>query len=305
MKEKWGKVLIIGDTMVDCYVNVELRGISPEALCYDVLPTGKREVYLGGAGNIYRQLVKLGTPCMLLTATGNRSSIMNDCVSPLYNSFDTKTYPIMRTMIGDRTLTTKIRFMSGNQQIFRVSDEETDYMEDKDIKPLITVAESIVDEFEVVLLVDYNKGMMLPKLIQSVIKVAIEKHIPVISDIKYKNTEYYCNSMIIKCNKKEFDAITYRPSAIYWIVTSGKAPTRLFQTRCSTIHKINTITNPYYKNANCAGDIFMAGFVNEFANNIDNLTKFPSWKSSLVVESIKAGNKLASKSLSKVKDKVV
>jgi sugar/nucleoside kinase (ribokinase family) len=140
---------------------------------------------------------------------------------------------------------------------------------------------------------------MIPKLIQQVIKVAKEKKIPVVSDIKYKNVYYYEDSLVIKCNQKEYDAINNGPYSKYWVVTHGSKPTKMITG--NQIHEVNTIKNPYFKNANCAGDIFMAGFVNELVNSgllncIDT---------ALVKYCIKAGNKLASKSLSKVKDKVV
>jgi sugar/nucleoside kinase (ribokinase family) len=207
----------------------------------------------------------------------------------------------MRTVVGTRKLTTKIRFMSDNQQIFRISDENSDDMEYKDIAPLLAIAENIIDEFDVVLLVDYNKGMMIPKLISQVIKVAKEKGVGVISDIKYRNVGYYEGSLIIKCNHKEYEAITYRPSSKYWIVTHGKAPTLMIHGGAQL--KIDTIGNPYFKNSNCAGDIYMAGFVNSFVNTIQ--TDFKGQESACIHYSIKQGNKLASKSLSKVKDKVV
>jgi len=299
-KEKWGKVLIIGDTIVDVYIDVVVRGICPEAVCTDVLPTEKREVYLGGAGNIYRQLAKLGTPCMLMTVTGAVSHELNNRFEALFNTFDTKMFPILRTLVEDYKLTTKIRYMCGDQMTYRVSDEETEYFEYKYIEPILAIAENVIDDFEVVLLVDYNKGMMIPKLIQQVIKVAKEKKVPVVSDIKYKNVGYYNNSFVIKCNQKEYDAIDCKPYSSYWIVTNGNKPTKMITG--NQIHEINTITNPYFKNANCAGDIFMAGFVNAIVNNED---LGGGCDSIVIKDAISAGNTLASKSLSKIKDKVV
>ena len=297
-KEKWGKVLLIGDTMVDVYIDVDIRGISPEAICLDVLPTLSRETYLGGAGNIYRQLVKMETPCALVTATGRHSSLLNEDFGQVYNSFDTKTYPIIRSII-DRKLTTKIRFMCNDQQIFRVSDEDSEYIDFKDIEPLLAIIENIIGEYDMVLLVDYNKGMMLPGLIQQVIKVAHAKHVPVIADIKPLNARYYNGSLVIKCNHKEYQKVDYRPNADYWVVTHGKEPTEVISVGFK--EKFGTMTNHFYKNANCAGDIFMAGFVNSLVNN-DSLGESLN---DIICEAVIAGNKLAFQSLSQVKDKVV
>jgi hypothetical protein len=236
---------------------------------------------------------------MLVTAIGDYSYHLNDNFLPLFNSLNTKEYQILRVIKHGWKLTTKIRYMCNDQQIFRVSDEETEYMEYKDVEPIIAMVENMVDCYDVVLMVDYNKGMMTPALIQAVIKVCLEKKIPVISDIKYKNVVYYDGSLVIKCNDKEYFAMQHRPESKYYVVTHGKLPVSLTD-NSKLLDKVKTIGNPYFKNANCAGDIFTAGFVNSFVNN--DIVKPMT---SLVRQSVKAGNILASKSLSKVKDKVV
>ena len=63
-------VLCIGDLMLDEFVYGEVTRISPEAPT-PVIAVKRTEVMIGGAGNVARNLVALGTRCIFVGVVGD------------------------------------------------------------------------------------------------------------------------------------------------------------------------------------------------------------------------------------------
>src|SRR3569833_3850884 len=63
-------VLCIGDLMLDEFVYGDVSRISPEAPT-PVIACKRSELMVGGAGNVARNLVSLGTRCVFVGVTGN------------------------------------------------------------------------------------------------------------------------------------------------------------------------------------------------------------------------------------------
>src|SRR5512141_354759 len=63
-------VLCIGDLMLDEFVYGEVSRISPEAPT-PVIAVKRSEVMVGGAGNVARNLVALGTRCIFVGVVGD------------------------------------------------------------------------------------------------------------------------------------------------------------------------------------------------------------------------------------------
>ena len=63
-------VLVVGDVMLDEFVYGEVSRISPEAPT-PVIACKRSEVMVGGAGNVARNLVSLGTRCIFAGVTGD------------------------------------------------------------------------------------------------------------------------------------------------------------------------------------------------------------------------------------------
>src|SRR5262245_51136090 len=63
-------VLCIGDLMLDEFIYGEVSRISPEAPT-PVIAVKRTELMIGGAGNVARNLVALGTRCIFVGAVGD------------------------------------------------------------------------------------------------------------------------------------------------------------------------------------------------------------------------------------------
>jgi len=193
------KVLIIGDAMIDAYLWGEVNRMSPEAPV-PVVEVKKHENRLGGAANVALNLKSLGANPILCSVigTGERGvlfeKLMKESNLSIEGIFSTK----------NRKTTIKTRVIAENKQQLRIDEEET--------SPIVQVEEflkltiSLMDDIDVIILQDYNKGVLTPEIIEGVIANANERGIPTIVDPKKLNFNSYKNCTIFKPNLAEIKA---------------------------------------------------------------------------------------------------
>ncbi|MBC7389298.1 MAG: D-glycero-beta-D-manno-heptose-7-phosphate kinase [Opitutaceae bacterium] len=192
------KVLIIGDVMLDSYLWGKVERISPEAPV-PIVNVQKREVRLGGAGNVALNILSLGAKPVLCSVIGQ--DLDGDTFLNLLDKHGMEKSGIIQTQ--DRPTTIKHRIIAGSQQMLRV-DSETD----KEIKEVVTnkLLEKItllLEDCQVVIFEDYDKGVITPGLIKHVVKMTSEKGIPTVVDPKKRNFLAYEGVTLFKPNLKE------------------------------------------------------------------------------------------------------
>ena len=69
----------------------------------------------------------------------------------------------------------KTRYVSDNQQILRVDQEQTNPINGMIEKKILTKLDTLIDRFDVIVLSDYNKGLLTNSLIRKVIREQKEK----------------------------------------------------------------------------------------------------------------------------------
>lgn len=197
------KILVIGDIMVDHYIYGDAKRISPEAPVPIVLKNSEK-FYLGGAGNVFLNIRSLGGNSDIFSVVGNdnSSSIISQILSDLGTTKKTTGSVIFTD--PKRKTTTKTRVIAGNQQIVRIDDETTFNIDEKLENYVISSFEAVISEYDGILIEDYNKGFLTPRIISKIIKKANQLKIPVIIDPKKENTLYYKGATIIKPNFSEF-----------------------------------------------------------------------------------------------------
>jgi len=194
-------VLIIGDAMVDSYLWGKVDRISPEAPIPIVTVT-KQENRLGGAGNVSLNIQALGATPILVSIIGNdeKGRIFADLMkeNKLINDgiFVDKT----------RMTTVKTRIISGGQQISRVDQEISALINDEFEKSVYERITQIIDNknINIIIFVDYDKGLITPGLIKNVITLAKSKNIITAADPKSRNFNNYQMVDLFKPNFKEF-----------------------------------------------------------------------------------------------------
>jgi len=194
------KVAVIGDVMLDTYWWGKVDRISPEAPV-PVVAVSKREERIGGAGNVALNIRALGASVNVISVTGNDNEA--DLLKTLLekNKIDT-TYLIKS---ADRITTNKIRIISRNQQMMRLDAEITQPLSLKDEETLISSFEKYIREEKpaVVILEDYNKGVLSETVIKRIISLCQANNIITTVDPKRKNFFAYKQVDIFKPNLLE------------------------------------------------------------------------------------------------------
>lgn len=186
--------------MVDAYLYGQVDRISPEAPVPVVSLTSRKNM-LGGAANVALNIKALGATPLLFSVIGNDQKSHEFIELMAKESLDI----IGILQSTERITTTKFRIIGNKNQMLRVDEEIT-----SDLTPAIEnlLFEKICSviqthSIQVIVLQDYNKGVLTKSLIEKVIGLAQTSNIPVVVDPKKKNFESYQGVKLFKPNLKE------------------------------------------------------------------------------------------------------
>lgn len=194
------KIMVVGDMMLDIYMNGKVERISPEAPV-PIVSVTKTFSRLGGAANVAQNLKALGAEPILCSVIG-KDEKSNDLIS-LMLEHNMNTSGIVKS--DERITTTKVRIIGNNAQMLRVDTEDTFDLTEKEYDSLIDKISEIAntENIDGIILQDYNKGVLTERLIKEVISIANERNIPLGVDPKKKNFLAYQNATFFKPNLKE------------------------------------------------------------------------------------------------------
>ncbi|KAA9039280.1 carbohydrate kinase [Ginsengibacter hankyongi] len=206
------KVAVIGDVMLDTYWWGNVERISPEAPV-PVVAVNKREKRIGGAGNVALNVQALGTNVAILTILGDdEDGAQLKCLLQ-DNNIDTRF--ILESK--KRITTNKIRIISRNQQMMRLDAEHTEDIDETDETKLQNQIEKYIlsEKPDVVILEDYNKGILTKNIIENTIELCNKNNIPITVDPKRKNFFSYKNATLFKPNLHEvFTSLNLIPGEV-------------------------------------------------------------------------------------------
>ncbi len=197
-----GKVLVIGDVMLDRYVWGEVRRISPEAPVQIVRVLDRSEV-LGGAGNVAANLAGLKCPVFLVGIRGA------DSAGELLRGLLEKS-GIQSGLVADplRPTITKTRIMAQGQQLLRLDEEQIEVPSEGILELVSDMIQKIMPECGAVVLSDYGKGLLASgSFVQKTMGIARQHGIPVLVDPKGTDWERYQGAACITPNMSEFEAV--------------------------------------------------------------------------------------------------
>jgi len=200
-------VLVIGDVMLDQYVWGEVERISPEAPV-PVLRATLRDEKPGGAANVAMNLAGLGA-CVTLVGFGGGDRDQETLESLLA---DAGIEPLL-TAVPNAPTTTKLRILSGHQQMMRLDSETAPAFSEADYQKLLERAFAAMADASVVVLSDYAKGVLSESGCQTLIREAHQRNIPVLVDPKSQSCARYRGATAICPNLKELAAATGEPTA--------------------------------------------------------------------------------------------
>jgi D-beta-D-heptose 7-phosphate kinase/D-beta-D-heptose 1-phosphate adenosyltransferase len=192
-----GRILIVGDVMLDRYWHGSTTRISPEAPVPIVKVEGD-EFRAGGAGNVALNAAELGTGTALVGLVGRdeaglllRKRLAAGGVA--CHLLEAPQHPTI----------TKLRIISRHQQLIRLDFEENfAVLESAGIEDAFAAA---LPGVGALVLSDYGKGTLAQ--VGSLIRVAREQHVPVVVDPKGTDFGRYCGATVITPNMTEFEAV--------------------------------------------------------------------------------------------------
>jgi D-beta-D-heptose 7-phosphate kinase / D-beta-D-heptose 1-phosphate adenosyltransferase len=197
---KWrgSRIFVLGDVMLDRYVYGHVERISPEAPI-PVLHHQSEKVMLGGAANVARNIVALGGEALLVGALGD--DVDGDLVAGPLVAADRINGCFVR--VPGHPTTTKVRYVSGGQQIMRLDIERRLHLPAQDIEAICGWLIEAADSVSAVVLSDYAKGVVAPAVIRPVVDIARARGIPVVADPKSRDVGRYAGATVLTPNAAE------------------------------------------------------------------------------------------------------
>lgn len=203
------KVLVIGDLMLDKFVYGDVIRISPEAPV-PVLHVNHEESYLGGAGNVARNISALlensnksnkekkGKVGIIAVLGKDKST---DSIIEEMDNWNISKAGIVTD--ESRKTITKTRIVAGNQQIVRIDEEDTAPFSKNTYKEIEKAFIKNIDYYNIVIMSDYAKGIITEKSAKKIISVCNKKKIPVLVDPSIKHFSFYKKATLMTPNLKE------------------------------------------------------------------------------------------------------
>ncbi len=196
------KIMVIGDIMLDEYIEGTVDRISPEAPIpvVNLLNSKHRDIRLGGAANVFNNLISLG--CRNVYMCG----IIGDDRDGHFVHDRLKNMGMATGgLVVDKKRPTinKTRIIAHNQQVIRLDREDRAPISARSRNRLIRYIRTCMDQLDAIIFSDYEKGVITEDLIKAVLPLAAEKNITVAVDPKFVNFKYFTNATIVVPNRKE------------------------------------------------------------------------------------------------------
>jgi D-beta-D-heptose 7-phosphate kinase/D-beta-D-heptose 1-phosphate adenosyltransferase len=186
--------------MLDVYLRGDVERISPEAPVPVVRVRERREA-LGGAANVAANVAALGAIPQLVAAVGRDSAgaRLHAMLAEIGAGTD-------RLVEVARPTTTKTRILARVQQVVRVDEEEDAELPAAEAECVGRAALEALDDADALVLEDYNKGVLVPSVIEALVRRAGERNVPIVVDPKYRNFFAYRGATVFKPNRRELEA---------------------------------------------------------------------------------------------------
>ncbi|MDX1653379.1 MAG: D-glycero-beta-D-manno-heptose-7-phosphate kinase [Brumimicrobium sp.] len=193
------KILVLGDVMIDAYLEGKVSRMSPEAPV-PIVDFTSREERLGGAANVALNLLSLGAKVVMCSVIGEDSN--GETMMQLLRKREISAEGMVQSK--DRQTTVKTRVIGNHQQLLRVDQEQTnDISKTEEDKLLANIELLLKNGCDAVILEDYNKGVLTERVITETLRLANKFGVPTTVDPKLKNFFAYKGATLFKPNLKE------------------------------------------------------------------------------------------------------
>ena len=192
------RILVVGDYMLDQYIRGSVSRISPEAPV-PVVRVAHESHVPGGAGNVASNLAALGARPAAVGVLGldEASRLLSGELEAV--GVDTN------GLIGDgaRVTSQKARVVAERQQVVRYDRETAEPLSADTERRLLETMEQSLDGAHAIILSDYGKGVIGPRVLREAIALARKRKIPIIVDPKVEHFRQYKGVTCITPNLNE------------------------------------------------------------------------------------------------------
>ena len=198
------RITVVGDVMLDRFIIGRVSRISPEAPV-PVVVFDREEFRLGGAANVANNVRELGGAVDLVGVIGNDESGLH-----LKNELAAKGIHSTGLITDlERRTTTKMRVVtSRNQQVSRI-DFESDHEVGTQVEDaLASQVEMRARSAQVILVSDYQKGVVTRRSMAHTVAFAQANGLPVVVDPKVPHIDYYAGAALVTPNHIEAESAT-------------------------------------------------------------------------------------------------
>jgi rfaE bifunctional protein kinase chain/domain len=199
---KGRRIAVIGDLMLDRYLWGHVSRISPEAPV-PVVEIESETIGLGGAGNVVSNLQTLGAWPIPFGAVGQDSA--GEVLSGILKNICSDVRGVLK--ISTRPTSEKTRIIASDQHVVRADRESVIDLKDNEADTLISALEDVLPEVDAVILQDYNKGVVTPRVIEGAVAAAKRQDVPIAVDPKFNNFFAFKGVTLFKPNTKEIEAV--------------------------------------------------------------------------------------------------
>ena len=198
------RITVVGDVMLDRFLIGRVSRMSPEAPV-PVVVYDSDEFRLGGAANVANNLRELGGSVDLIGVIGNDESgaqLRSELAAKGIHATGLITDQERKTTTKMRVVTTR------NQQVSRI-DFESDHEVGAAIEnALAAQVEMRARSAQVVLVSDYQKGVVTRRSMAHLLSFAHANGVPVVVDPKVPHIDYYAGAALVTPNHIEAESAT-------------------------------------------------------------------------------------------------
>jgi len=170
------RVLVVGDLIMDEYVQCEALGMSQEDPTIVVTPVESFR-FIGGAGIVAAHLVGLGAQARFLTVCGDDATADAASASLLELG-------VQHTLVrdGSRPTTLKQRFRASGKTLLRVSHLRSHDAGEEYVEKIYDLVKQELHQADLLVFSDFNYGCLPQGFVDSVSSLCIENKIPFVAD---------------------------------------------------------------------------------------------------------------------------
>ena len=170
------RVCVVGDLIIDEYINCHPLGMSQEEPTVVVTPVDKRR-YFGGAGIVAAHCKSLGAKTTFVTVTGEDETSS-------WSKEKASEYQLDSVNVVDksRPTTLKQRYRSGTQTLLKISHLTQEYLDSEKETELVEKFSKIAGDIDVLILSDFSYGVLSPQIVERILAIATNHQIFVSAD---------------------------------------------------------------------------------------------------------------------------